>query len=228
MVQEAKFVAAASAAAKESLRPHSPSPLSPATGARSALPTQRTQASPAASQEVAAPGDGFLAQPRAAQFRTTYARIQAEKDELQTQAIAGRQQLAQAETAQRLLREMKDNLVAIVKNYPPFPLDSLERQRYLEMAEGLRKQMEALIVPPPARPATPGLPGAAGQWLPPAVPPGTDDAGVAQAVSALEQIQTRLGAFGDDIRASWRRLPMTEQDARQLSVETSSLLARMG
>lgn len=217
MVQEAKSIAAAPVAVGEPARPRSsalPAPTDrPAPSAPVAL------VSGVASREAAAPGDVSPAR-----FRTAYARLQANKDEVQTQAIAGRQQLAQAETAQRLLREMKDNLVAIVKNYPPFPPDSRERQRYLEMAEGLRKQMEALIVPPP--PAAPGLPGAAAQWLPPAVPPDMGDAGIAQTVGALERIQARLSAFGDELRASWQRMPMTEQEARRLSVETSSYLAR--
>lgn len=59
---------------------------------------------------------------------------------------AARQALDQADA---LLGRMAD-LVGGVKNYPPFPPGNEERQRYLNSIDGLRKQLQALVVPPVA------------------------------------------------------------------------------
>jgi hypothetical protein len=59
---------------------------------------------------------------------------------------AARQALDQADA---LLGRMAD-LVGAVKNYPPFPPGNEERQQYLNSIDGLRKQLQALVVPPVA------------------------------------------------------------------------------
>lgn len=155
-----------------------------------------------------------------------YAQLQDAKDVQQSAAVADRQRLATAETIRGLAREMRANLMAIVKNYPPFPLESQERQRYLELAVGLRKQMEALTVPPPDKGGPPSL-SADGQALLSGLSPQASDADVAAAADALAGLEASLAGFGEEIRASWRSEPMGQDAARQLSAATAEQLAAL-
>jgi hypothetical protein len=47
---------------------------------------------------------------------------------------------------------MQGNLTTIVKNYPPYPIDSMERRDLLMSYISLRKEIESLMVPPPPQP----------------------------------------------------------------------------
>lgn len=49
----------------------------------------------------------------------------------------------------RLLDKMESALVTVLKQYPPFPLESRERMELLNSIAGLRKQIDALTFPPP-------------------------------------------------------------------------------
>jgi len=51
-----------------------------------------------------------------------------------------------------LVSQMKVELNKVVKNYPPFPLDSDERKEILMSYRSLRQFIEKLIVPPPPDP----------------------------------------------------------------------------
>ena len=48
--------------------------------------------------------------------------------------------------------QMQGNLMAIVKNYPPYPIDSMERRDLLMSYMSLRKEIESLMVPAPPQP----------------------------------------------------------------------------
>jgi hypothetical protein len=48
--------------------------------------------------------------------------------------------------------QMQGNLTTIVKNYPPYPIDSMERRDLLMSYISLRKEIESLMVPPPPQP----------------------------------------------------------------------------
>ncbi|MCE1227578.1 MAG: hypothetical protein LWW87_14025 [Geobacteraceae bacterium] len=48
--------------------------------------------------------------------------------------------------------QMQGNLMAIVKNYPPYPIDSMQRKELLMSYMSLRKEIESLMVPPPPPP----------------------------------------------------------------------------
>lgn len=52
------------------------------------------------------------------------------------------------EDLDRHIERMKRPLELIVKNYPPFPLESSERRDYLNSFIGLRMEMERLMIPP--------------------------------------------------------------------------------
>ncbi|WP_131110549.1 hypothetical protein [Sulfuricystis thermophila] len=209
MVQEAKSVLAAT--------------LPPAAGwqpaVQSAPPVQANRADP--SPRAAEVTDAPFSRQSAA-----YARLQASKDGLQNAALADRQRLAETETVRDLARQMRANLMAIVKNYPPFPPESEERRRYLELAIGIRKQMEALIVPPPLKgEAAPK----AGPLMPQDLPQLTlqaSDAEVAAAARALDAVGSSLTGFGEEIRARWAE-PVAPAVARDLSAATAGQLAAL-
>lgn len=48
--------------------------------------------------------------------------------------------------------QMQGNLMTIVKNYPPYPIDSMQRKELLMSYMSLRKEIESLMVPPPPQP----------------------------------------------------------------------------
>lgn len=47
---------------------------------------------------------------------------------------------------------MQGSLMAIIKNYPPYPIESMERRELLMSYMSLRKEIESLMVPPPPPP----------------------------------------------------------------------------
>ncbi|MFN3883349.1 MAG: hypothetical protein ACK4Q4_01145 [Rhodocyclaceae bacterium] len=155
-----------------------------------------------------------------------YARLQDVKDTQQNAALADRQRLAAADAARELAREMRANLMAIVKNYPPFPPESEERQHYLELAIGLRKQMEALIVPPPEKGGPPAL-SAAGQASLAKLSPRASDADVAAAAEALAGWEAAVAGYGEEIRAAWRSEPMKQDAALRISATVSAQLSAL-
>lgn len=46
------------------------------------------------------------------------------------------------------VEQLKDQLTSVVKQYPPYPIDSQERVEYLNGFSSLRKQIDALTLPP--------------------------------------------------------------------------------
>jgi hypothetical protein len=125
------------------------------------------------------------------------------------------------------LQETKDaaNKMAIVKNYPPFPRGSEGRKRYLEMVAGLRKQMEALVFPPPDKWWAPPLPGARTDRQPPALDARSSDLAVAQVLETIGQIESKVHGNGSEIPAAWKNLPMSVEQASRLSYELGKKLA---
>ena len=51
------------------------------------------------------------------------------------------------DAVQAKLGEMRKTLETVVKQYPPYPLDSVQRAQYLNSIPALHKQIEALTVP---------------------------------------------------------------------------------
>ncbi|MSN25192.1 MAG: hypothetical protein GJV46_04910 [Geobacter sp.] len=51
-----------------------------------------------------------------------------------------------------LVDSMNSTVQSIIKNYPPFPVDSKERNERLMEYSGLRKELVSLMVPPPPPP----------------------------------------------------------------------------
>lgn len=81
-------------------------------------------------------------------FSSLYAQIQATNDMRGEAAVQLRQAQSGLQQADELLNEIKNRLVEIVKQYPPFAQDSPQRIAYLNAITGLRKQLDALAFPP--------------------------------------------------------------------------------
>lgn len=58
----------------------------------------------------------------------------------------------QLNKAAEQVAQMQGNLMSIVKNYPPYPIESMERRDLLMSYMSLRKEIESLMVPPPPQP----------------------------------------------------------------------------
>lgn len=126
------------------------------------------------------------------------ARLQAWRDG----AVALGQRAREADVALAkaidLVKQMKAQLSAVTKQFPPFPADSEERFRYLNGFSGLRALVESLTFPP--------VPASDGNWggirfpperigwdLPRLDPATADDAAVQAAEVQVERIVDDLG-----------------------------------
>jgi len=78
-----------------------------------------------------------------------YAKLLARQDSLSEAASVAREVGATAKKADQLLSKMEEILGAVVKIYPPYPVDNPERVALLNSFGGLRKQIDALTFPPP-------------------------------------------------------------------------------
>lgn len=99
--------------------------------------------------------------------------------------------------------QMKERLDTIVKNYPPFPQDSVQRKELLMSYVSLRKEIEKMTFPPPPEPAYEAnsklwdkLDFGDTQKLADAIPELTEtaeDSQVRRAVNSLDELQTTIG-----------------------------------
>jgi chaperonin cofactor prefoldin len=99
--------------------------------------------------------------------------------------------------------KMKEHLRTIVKNWPPFPQDSVERKEILMSYVSLRKEIEKLTFPPPPTPVYESnqklwdkLDLSDSEKLANAVPElstSATDSQVQRAVGSLDEFQTHLG-----------------------------------
>lgn len=141
-------------------------------------------------------------------------------DELQ--ALVGQRRRLQE--ADRLVGELKAQISALVKNYPPFPIGSEERLAYLRSISALRQQLEALVVPPESQ-NVPRLPE------PPQLPAnGVSDQEWQGHVDALSAYRERLTHLHETITDVIARKPMWPEagQARMLSDDQgSALLSRV-
>ena len=76
-----------------------------------------------------------------------YAADLSAKEQQNGQAVAIRHAAETMDAVQAKLGEMRKTLETVVKQYPPYPLDSVQRAQYLNSIPALHKQIEALTVP---------------------------------------------------------------------------------
>lgn len=105
--------------------------------------------------------------------------------------------------------QMQGSLTSIVKNYPPYPIDSMERRDLLMSYMSLRKEIENLMVPTPPQPVYEKVKSMweamfaqNGQMQASAVPAletGATDKQVQQASEGLSALSDQLGGLSDKI-----------------------------
>ena len=69
------------------------------------------------------------------------------KDAVAQAAQSVRKASSALDQADTLLAEMETQ-VGLVKNYPPFPAGNEDRVKYLNSIDGLRQQLQSLVIPP--------------------------------------------------------------------------------
>ena len=105
--------------------------------------------------------------------------------------------------------KMQGSLMSIVKNYPPYPIESSERRELLMSYMSLRKEIESLMVPPPPQPVYEKVKSIwdamfskNGQIMPTAVPalePGSSDKQVQIASDSLSKTVESLSTMSDSV-----------------------------
>ncbi len=100
--------------------------------------------------------------------------------------------------------QMNASLQGITKNYPPFPVDSKNREELLMGYSSLRKQIQALMVPPPP---TPIYEKVKHMWQSLFTETGQVQPGVAPALDnhssdkQVQQVAAGLGTTGEQLAA---------------------------
>lgn len=120
-----------------------------------------------------------------------------------------RQTNEQLNKAADQVAQMQGSAMAIVKNYPPYPIESVERRELLMSYMSLRKEIENLMIPPPPQPVYEKVKSMweamfsqNGQMLPSAVPAleaGSGDKQVQQAAVQLGQTHEQLSSLSDQV-----------------------------
>ena len=83
------------------------------------------------------------------QVAFAFAQIRGQQEVVNQAASLVREVVATAEKAEQLLNAMEEELGAVVKMYPPYPIDNPDRISLLNSFGGLRRQIDALTFPPP-------------------------------------------------------------------------------
>jgi hypothetical protein len=147
-----------------------------------------------------------------------HAQVRLAKDMLVEAALQIRHAQSGLDSADRLLAEIKANLVQIVKQYPPFAHDSPQRIAYLNAITGLRKQLEALSFPPAGvqggspelsvqllgghslSPPQAALPQPGDLAIPELSPQAASDGEVASALDAVKSAQDKVAQLKQTMR----------------------------
>lgn len=120
-----------------------------------------------------------------------------------------RQTNEQLNKAADQVAQMQGSAMAIVKNYPPYPIESVERRELLMSYMSLRKEIESLMIPPPPQPVYERVKSmwdamfaGNGQMMPSSVPAldvGSGDKQVQQAAAQLGQTHGQLASMSDSV-----------------------------
>ena len=120
-----------------------------------------------------------------------------------------RQSNEELNKAAEQVSQMQSGLMSIVKNFPPFPIESQERRDLLMSYMSLRKEIEGLMVPPPPQPVYEkvksmweALFAQNGQMQAAAIPDldaGSGDKLVQVAAETLQQTGKQLSALSDGV-----------------------------
>jgi hypothetical protein len=111
-----------------------------------------------------------------------------------------------------VVEQMKASLDKIIKNFPPYPVESKERMEQLMSYSSLQKQIMSLMVPPPPQPVYEkvkhlweGLTsGVAGTIQTPTLPQDAPDSHVNAAAKQLDLISGQVGLVQESMSNSVR------------------------
>jgi hypothetical protein len=112
--------------------------------------------------------------------------------------------------AVEVVGSMKNSLQGVIKNYPPFPIDSKERNERLMEYTSLRKELLSLMAPPPPpavyekvkRMWSSLFDESTGSLQSQAVPPlenGSSDAQLKETVQTLDKTTSQLGDLSNSV-----------------------------
>lgn len=129
---------------------------------------------------------------------------------LNTMATNLRQTQETLNSSSAIIKKMKDKLDTIVKNFPPFSIDSKERMELLMSYSGLQKEIRSLMVPPPPPPVYEkvqhlwqSLFAAQDGTIPaPELPLTVPDSHVKIAAKQLDSLSEQIGVVKDALSAS--------------------------
>lgn len=115
--------------------------------------------------------------------------------------------------ANAIVEQMKASLDKIIKNFPPYPIESRERMEQLMSYSSLQKQILSLMTPPPPQPVYEkvkhlweGLTsGIAGTIQTPALPADAPDSHVKAASKQLDVIAGQIGLVQETMSNSVMR-----------------------
>ncbi|MBI5331293.1 MAG: hypothetical protein HZB71_11855 [Betaproteobacteria bacterium] len=80
--------------------------------------------------------------------RAGFASLSASNDDAGRAAQSVRAAGRSLEKVAQAVHELKDSVVTVIKNYPPFPQGDQKRAEFLNSINGLRQQLAAMTVPP--------------------------------------------------------------------------------
>lgn len=135
--------------------------------------------------------------------------------------------------ADALLADMKTQ-VGLVKNYPPFPAGNEDRVKYLNSIDGLRQQLQSLVIPPVKDGNAPVF-YPQEEKFPPLDPKLPSDAAVLAFGEAVKAVKENLDAGRTALQTQAAQLsagsgiqlphPPTESQAQELSDKAAVQLA---
>jgi len=112
------------------------------------------------------------------------------------------------ETVNMYVKQMKDVLFRIIKNYPPYPPGDAERAMFLRSFNGLKHELDSMIIPPNEqwtgyRAPNPGAdPGSLAVRIGvplPVLPDTASDADLSAVISRLDRIQAAVGTLRSEL-----------------------------
>lgn len=112
------------------------------------------------------------------------------------------------ETVNMYVKQMKDVLFRIIKNYPPYPPGDAERAMFLRSFNGLKREIDSMTIPPNEQGAgyrapnpgadTGSLAGRIGIPLP-ALPDTASDADIGLALAQLDKVRAAVGTLRSEV-----------------------------
>lgn len=159
------------------------------TGPETRISVTAAAPSPAPGTPASSPSNDTVSIDGAGAVKTSYKAIQDAKSQGSAAAETVQRRGAALDAVQKNLEGMKQSLTEIVKNFPPFLSGSPERVKLLKSFNGLRHEMDSLMIPPPPTDenTAPKINSSSlGLQEMPIMPPGDTDQGIYRTLNSLD------------------------------------------